>query len=258
MSVTTLMIAPPNSMVLIEDVGGGTPREMARSERIAATPSCILVGCRVYQDGDTELALGPARDVPHEGATVFDGVLETPNGALRIATIAGTVLASQTVGAPNIRVRVWTNHATEPDRVSVGLGDGPDGSPQEALPAAVATLSVAPPYSLLVIDDSFSGNAPDDVAPGVTATPSCLLVGCLMFQDGDTEVTLGPATEVPHKGDIVFDGLLETPNRLLSIATVHYTLISKQTVTTLNTRVRVWTNHPTEPDRVIVGWGDGA
>ncbi len=115
---------------------------------------------------------------------------------------------------------------------------------------------VAPPNSLFVIDDSCDGIPPDTIPPSrIVASSSLLYVGCLMFQDGPTEITLGAADEVPHEGMIAFDGVLETPNRQIWISTVDYTVVAKQHVGTLNTRVRVWTNHPTEPDRIIVGTG---
>lgn len=74
------------------------------------------------QDGDTELGLGPPGEVPHEGPIAFDGVLEMPSEMLRTATMEGIVLASQTVGTPSIRVRVWT--ATLPTRTGSLLGWG--------------------------------------------------------------------------------------------------------------------------------------
>jgi len=124
---------------------------------------------------------------------------------------------------------------------------------------SVITRTYAPPNSMFVIDDSCKGIPPgmeQTLPPScVLATSSLLLVGCLMFQDGDTEITLGPANEVPHEGTIVFDGYIETPNGMIWISTVEESVVAKQKVGTLSTRVRVWTNHPTEPDRIIVGTG---
>lgn len=120
----------------------------------------------------------------------------------------------------------------------------------------IAKRMIAPPNSLIVIDDSRGGISPDALPPsGIAATSSRLLVGCMMFQDGETEIRLGPTAEVAHEGMIAFDGVLETPKGQIWITTVEGTPIAKQKVGTLNTRIRVWTNHPTEPDRIIVGWG---
>lgn len=120
----------------------------------------------------------------------------------------------------------------------------------------VTTRKVAPPYSFVVIDDSRGGTPPETQTFGsFLATPSCLLVSCMMFQDGDTEITLGPAGEVRQEGALAFDGVLETPNRVIWITTAEGDVVAKQSVEALNTRIRVWTNHPKVPDRVIVGWG---
>ena len=120
----------------------------------------------------------------------------------------------------------------------------------------VITRKAAPSHSFFIIDDSRSGTPPEpQFFAGTLSTSSMLYVTCLMFQDGKTEISLGPASEVPQEGMIAFDNYLETLNGMISITTVDGTIVAKQKVGTLNTRIRVWTNHPTEPDRIIVGWG---
>ncbi len=76
-----------------------------------------------------------------------------------------------------------------------------------------------------------------------------------MFQDGETEVTLGAARDVDPGGPPVFDGVLETPSKAVIISTAEHETVMNANVPTQSTRVRIWTNHPTEPDRIIVGLG---
>ena len=76
----------------------------------------------MYQDGETEISLGPARDVDPGGRPVFDGALETPNRAVIISTAEHETVLNARVQSESTRVRIWTNHPTEPDRVVVGLG----------------------------------------------------------------------------------------------------------------------------------------
>lgn len=122
--------------------------------------------------------------------------------------------------------------------------------------ARVITHKFAPFDGMFLVDDSYRGDRPENLPlTRIAATPSCLVIGCLMAQEGYTKITLGPAGEVPHEGMIAFDGYLETPNGMIWITTVDGTAIAKQKVGTLKTRIRVWTNHPTEPDRIIVGLG---
>ena len=50
------------------------------------------------------------------------------------------------------------------------------------------------------------------------------------------------------------DGL-ETPSKAVIISTAEHETVMNANVPTQSTRVRIWTNHPTEPDRIIVGLG---
>ena len=72
--------------------------------------------------------------------------------------------------------------------------------------------------------------------------------------DGDTEITLGDAESVDPGIPAAFDGTITTPHRSIMVSTVEGKVISIATPTSVS-RVRVWTNHPSEPDRVTVGVG---
>ncbi|MET0877722.1 MAG: hypothetical protein ABWY14_11330, partial [Tardiphaga sp.] len=100
----------------------------------------------------------------------------------------------------------------------------------------------------------------DGRTPTVWATPSCLVVGCLMFQDGETELTLlageeadraAPLLVADREMEQVFEGSLETPGNVLVVSTSEKQVL-RLTVPSVTTRVRVWTNHPTEPEKITV------
>jgi hypothetical protein len=74
-----------------------------------------------------------------------------------------------------------------------------------------------------------------------------------MFLDGETEVTVGLAEEVDPGELPAFDADLETPNRAVAVWTVEQETIVEVPVPRAQTRVRIWVNHPVEPDRIIVG-----
>jgi hypothetical protein len=118
----------------------------------------------------------------------------------------------------------------------------------------VHSVKVAPPYSLIFIADPEGGDTPECSPPApYWATPSCIAVGCLMYQDGDTEVSLGPTREVNPGGRPIFDGRLETPNRKVNVETAEGKLVLQADVQSESTRVRIWTNALQEPDRIIIG-----
>jgi hypothetical protein len=116
---------------------------------------------------------------------------------------------------------------------------------------------IAPPYSVLLIAEAPTDKGTTDLAPGsrIGATPFCIAFGCLMYQDGETEVTLGRPLNTNRRP--AFDGILETPGRKVAVWTVEWDKVLETRVPTARTRVRIWTNHPTEPDEVHIGVGDG-
>jgi hypothetical protein len=79
-----------------------------------------------------------------------------------------------------------------------------------------------------------------------------------MFMDGETEVTLGNSNEVAPSAKPAFDGMLETPNHSVVVSIVGWKTILSSPVAGGTTRVRLWTNHPTEPDKVFIGLGSSS
>lgn len=84
--------------------------------------------------------------------------------------------------------------------------------------------NIAPLNSLILVMDRTIGEIPDPDRIGVslvTATPSCLSIGTLCSVDGDTTVTLSDnESEIGNNLINVYDGVLKTPNKLLSVCTV--------------------------------------
>ncbi len=87
----------------------------------------------------------------------------------------------------------------------------------------------------------------------MASTDSSVAVGCLNFADGETAFTLGKVLEVDPGTPSAFQGMLKTPSRRIAIRSVDGTILEAP-VLQLNTAVRIWTNHPSEPDEVIVGF----
>jgi hypothetical protein len=118
---TSMRIAPPNSVVLIEDSGGGEIPASMNQSLIAATDSCIAIGCRAEDDADTEITLGPCDKVDTGERPAFEGALQTPNRKLVARTVYGVTLLEMPVPTTETRLRVWVNDPSEPDRIAVGI-----------------------------------------------------------------------------------------------------------------------------------------
>lgn len=74
-----------------------------------------------------------------------------------------------------------------------------------------------------------------------------------MWQDGDTEVSLGLAEELDPGRLPSFDAMLQTPNRAVAVSTIEGDIVLETRVPDERTRVRIWVNDPSEPDEVIIG-----
>lgn len=70
-----------------------------------------------------------------------------------------------------------------------------------------------------------------------------------MDRDGETAVMLGSSHEVDPGRSPVFDGQLETPNRVITVSTVEGKAILMEAVPEITTHVRVWVNNLTMPYR---------
>jgi len=90
---------------------------------------------------------------------------------------------------------------------------------------------------------------------GIIASPLCVNIPAMYWNDGDTSVTLGHFDEVAQARQPDFDGLIATPERELVIFDAEMPEIMKTSVPTQETRVRIWMNHPTEPNDVVIAFG---
>jgi hypothetical protein len=114
-------IAVPNALILISDLDGGVPPDVMGGSLIASTPSCIAVGCMSDSNGKTEVILGATKEVDPRDRPVFVGELETRNRAIAVRTVLREPILQAPVPRPSTRVRIWVNHPTEPDKVTIGF-----------------------------------------------------------------------------------------------------------------------------------------
>ncbi|HEX4157002.1 MAG TPA: hypothetical protein VHY79_00880 [Rhizomicrobium sp.] len=113
--------------------------------------------------------------------------------------------------------------------------------------------SVAAPNSLIFIEDpTHDYTVPSNTGGPLTYTSSCITVGTLESSRGDeTIVRLGSDVGTPE-GKMIFNGTLETPGRCVEVGTSWLERIFSMPVNDIVTRVRIWTNHPTEPDQIWI------
>ncbi|SRR5579871_1403510 len=87
----------------------------------------------------------------------------------------------------------------------------------------------------------------------IWSTPTCIAVGCTPDVDGETKITIGASRQVGLEEIPAFDGELETPSRMVGVEVVPRKRVLEQPVPGSRTRVRIWVNHPIEPDNIVIG-----
>jgi len=115
----------------------------------------------------------------------------------------------------------------------------------------------APPNGIFFLEDTVQGKSPeiDDRPVAVWSTRSCIIVGCLPWVDGETEMIVSNSAEDVLPTEPIFDGVLETPSRVFRVSTSEKETLLTMPVSTHFTRVRGWTNHSICPDRILVVLG---
>jgi hypothetical protein len=118
-------------------------------------------------------------------------------------------------------------------------------------------IRFAPPNGIFFLEDAVQGKSPDidDRPVRVWSTRSCIIVGCLPWVDGETEMIVSASAEDALSTEPAFDGVLDTPNRVFRVSTSEKETLATFPVAGHFTRVRVWTNHPIVPDHILVVLG---
>ena len=120
----------------------------------------------------------------------------------------------------------------------------------------VVQTSLRPMNSLILVLDPTSGEIPLSMDRRLVAsTPSCVAVGTLCEADGETAITLTDDSGLPRSDpamQLAFEAIIDTPRRDLSVCTVDLKPVLSLRVSTKRTRIEIWANHPSEPDRICV------
>ena len=117
-------------------------------------------------------------------------------------------------------------------------------------------VSYAPPNSLILIDGGSNAEIPNSMGgKRISATPSCIAVGTLSQQDGETYIVLTDELKSPMADGgfhIAYTGQLQTPNREILIENVLGDVILKMPTKEQHTKISVLSNHDSEPDKLVI------
>ena len=116
----------------------------------------------------------------------------------------------------------------------------------------IQRLNAAIPSCQIIIRGTDKGDFPDFAPVLVRATDSTIVVSCIPWSEGEIDLTVGSEGELDPKEPAAWTGRIATPRRLVRVVTVEGTTIVERPVAGTTAGVRIWTNHPLVPDRIVI------
>ena len=114
-----ISVRPRNSVVLLSDRSVGEIPATLGESAVAATNSCLAIACQSEIDGLTRIELQFAREGSPTGKLAFAGELLTPTCVLSVLSVELEELLATPVSSKQTSVRVYTNHPSEPDQITI-------------------------------------------------------------------------------------------------------------------------------------------
>ena len=119
----------------------------------------------------------------------------------------------------------------------------------------VQRMSIAPEYVSFYVAGRRNVRIPTHMdRRGVLSSKDCILIPAYYWSDGDTNVTFGSISEMTGIRKPDFDGILNTPNNELILFDAIEPEFASAHVPSTKTRIRVWIDHPIEPENVVIAW----
>ena len=117
-----------------------------------------------------------------------------------------------------------------------------------------AEARISPPNSLLLVMDRSVGIVPDSMEDGiVVSTTTCVAVGTLAETDGQTRIILTDENVMLFDDySLIFEGILQTPSKRLSICTVMDEEVLSLEVSRPKIQITIWVNDDSEPNEIFV------
>lgn len=113
------------------------------------------------------------------------------------------------------------------------------------------------PGCMTFIADVTAGRNPITLDRGCNIWPArdCIAIGLRSFMDGMTEIMFAGRDYYSPAAEPQFDGFIEAPSRRLGVFTTENERVGQSDVSDLRTRIRIWIDHPIEPDKIDVVFG---
>lgn len=112
-------LSPPNALLLVMDPSVGVVPESMNGKLVSSTESCIAVGTRSPNDGETEVRLR-SYSSPNPGLVkAFEGTINVTEPTIAICTVYGDTILKGTVDSTSPKVTIWVDDMYEPAEIEV-------------------------------------------------------------------------------------------------------------------------------------------
>ena len=111
------------------------------------------------------------------------------------------------------------------------------------------------PHSMVLLMDYSAGDTPSSFSGGlVTFTSTCVAIGTIAEDDGvaSVVVTRSPKSYIDALSQVHIGKLL-VPSKRLSLVDTSNRELATMEVSTKEIDLEVWVDHPSEPERIVIG-----
>jgi len=113
--------APPHSLILVVGSSKVAIPQSFDGALIAATSSCIAIGCKAEDDGPSRIALEAAGLSSIDSEPAFVTRLDTPGGVVSLETVLGERIVDHPAHIPTSKIIIWVNDDSEPDEILIAV-----------------------------------------------------------------------------------------------------------------------------------------
>lgn len=108
----------------MDHLSGQLPESIS-GQLVSSTGSCVAIGTRSEQDGETHVVLSDDFESLEisECKLVFDDEIKVPSGQLSVVDVMNRIVIGISVlNTSNLHLRIWVNDLNEPDEIIILAG----------------------------------------------------------------------------------------------------------------------------------------
>lgn len=118
--ILSVKLNVPYAVVVLSELSKGDVPEQFDGSLVAATETCIAIGCRSDIDGPTEFVVGSLAEVDTGEPPIFAGNLKVTHKLAALHTM-DEAFVTITLSKPEIYVKIWVNDQVEPEFIQIGI-----------------------------------------------------------------------------------------------------------------------------------------